>query len=126
MKKELFKYEGRFQLWSYTVSHGQLLLRSTPSAARATQIDVLFKGVSAISLSTNLDGLEVLHDEGATLPTTAEPQGGTKLFIVRGLEEEGYVVAGAVFHIEGLGSYWDSSPLIPGLPTFPKFPPLKE
>jgi hypothetical protein len=116
MARRLFKYAGRFQIWSYTVSHGQLLLRSTRSPERATQIDVLFKNVSALSLSTTFDGLEVFDDEDAVLPVFAKPIHGRRVFIVRACDVEYYVVAGAVFHVESQASHNDSSPL---QPTFP-------
>lgn len=113
MTKPLFNYDGRFQWWSYTVSHGQLLLRCPPSPKRATQVDVLFKNVSSVSLPTTVDDLEVIDGEGTALPTLVGPVGGRKVFIVRAIGVDGYVVAGAVFHREWQGSHSDPSPLIP-------------
>ena len=57
-KDEPTAYEtGRqFQLWEYRVSHGQMLLRSVPSGEDATNVDVLFWGVSRIDLPTRFDG----------------------------------------------------------------------
>ena len=117
MGKMLFKYAGAFQWWSYTVSHGQLLLRSTRSSGRPTQVDVLFKDVVAVQLPTLIHDLEVLETdrEGAAGRMPFDSQ-GRAIFIVRGRDTEGYVVAGAVFHDEGDHAYYDPSPL---LPTFP-------
>lgn len=116
----LFKYDGRFQWWSYDVSHGQLLLRSTPSSARSTQVDVLFKNVSSVSIPTTLDDLEVLDGEGSHVPTINGPVGGHNVFVIRASGVEGYVLAGAVFHREWQGKHSDPSPLVP------TFPPTKQ
>jgi hypothetical protein len=112
----LFKYDGRFQWWSYTVGHGQLLLRSTWSAARPTQVDILFKDVVAVSLPTSVDDIEILESDITDEPGLAV-LAGRKRFVVRGREVDGYVIAGAIFHTEGELSHGDQSPLLP------KFPP---
>jgi hypothetical protein len=39
-----------FQLWTYTVSMGRLLLRSTKSDQFVTRLDVAFQNVQAIQL----------------------------------------------------------------------------
>jgi hypothetical protein len=111
--KHLFGYRGRFQWWSYTVSHGQLLLRSTKSSLRPTQVDILFKDVSMVALSTSIEDVEVLEE----LVEEEQSRENRKRFLVRGVGVDGYVVAGAVFHAEGDYSHWDSSPLVV------KFPP---
>ncbi|HEX6685287.1 MAG TPA: hypothetical protein VF062_21025 [Candidatus Limnocylindrales bacterium] len=42
--RELFRSDRQFQIWAYTTSHGQLLLRATPrQPSHSTTIDVLFK-----------------------------------------------------------------------------------
>ena len=114
--KHLFKYDGRFQWWLYTVSHGQLLLRSTSSSRRPTQVDVLFKDVLAVELPTSIDDIEVLEAEMTEEPSRLRSS-SRKRFLIRGSNVNGYVIAGAVFHVEGEQSHEDPSPLIP------KFPP---
>lgn len=120
--KQLFKYDGRFQWWSYTVSHGQLLLRSTPSTTRATQVDVLFKDVSSVSLPTTSDDLEVFDGEGMglPLPLPVGPIEGRKMLVVRGRGVDGHVVAGAAFHREWHGTHSDPGPLVPTFPPMAK------
>jgi hypothetical protein len=59
-----FSSDRRFQLWSYRVSHSQLLLRSVKDAEHTSRIDVLFKGVDALDLPTRLDGLVIENCEG--------------------------------------------------------------
>lgn len=49
-----------FQMWRYTVSHGQLLLRSTKEdGEQTTRIDILFKGVRRIDMPTLTNGLRI-------------------------------------------------------------------
>jgi hypothetical protein len=40
----------RFQVWEYTVSHAQLLLRSVRDEIHPTRVDVLFKNVGYMAL----------------------------------------------------------------------------
>ena len=47
----------KFQLWTYAVSHAQMLLRSNQSESSRTRIDLLFKNVHAVNLATVLDGV---------------------------------------------------------------------
>lgn len=57
-------FVGRFQLWSYTVSHATLHLRSPASLDRGTQIDVLFVGVEAVQLPTTFTNLAITVELG--------------------------------------------------------------
>ena len=116
MTQQLFRYDGRFQWWSYTVSHGQLLLRSTRSATRDTQVDVLFKDVGLVCMPTSIEDIEVFTGDDSDLPKGIHLADGRKIFVVRGRELSGVVSAGVVLHLEGPGSHNDPSPLIP---TFP-------
>lgn len=63
MERVHFAYRGIFRCWSYTARHGQLLLRSTKSAERPTQVDVLFKNVSAVNLRTVMQDLELVETD---------------------------------------------------------------
>ena len=100
------------------MGHGQLLLRSTKSPARATQVDVLFKDVVAIQLPSSLMDLEVLErDELEPYQQKTVDRKGRRVFDVRGRGIEGYVVAGAVFHDEGDHSHNSPSPLVPPVPS---------
>jgi hypothetical protein len=111
VERVLFTDRGTFQWWSYTVSHGQLLLRSPKSADRPTQIDILFKNVSAVELRTVMEGLEVIE-------TDARPKnaaGDDRVFLVRSRDFAGFVLAGAVTRDEGDHEYYEQSPLLPSL-----------
>src|SRR4051794_11561024 len=66
----LFKSDRPFQLWDYTVSHRQLLLRS-PIAPRTstsprftTNVDLVFWGVESLSIPTWFEGLQVSLSPG--------------------------------------------------------------
>ncbi len=48
-----------FQIWTYSVSHGQLLVRSPKSKKYPTNVDVSFFGVKLIDLSTGFIGLTI-------------------------------------------------------------------
>ncbi|MGW5570396.1 hypothetical protein ACWEVD_04275 [Nocardia thailandica] len=62
--RELYRSERGFTLWAYTVSHGQLLLRSPCGSdwrgrPTTTTIDILFKPVSAMNLQARYDGVVI-------------------------------------------------------------------
>lgn len=105
-----------FQLWGYTVSHRELLLRSTKSADYPTRIDVFFKGVKEFHLPTSFKGLSIAHaslDELRTLPSHrggwAESGSDLKFFKIGGADFVGYVVALVVFCHEDDGEYCEPS-----------------
>ena len=114
MPNELLNCSRPFQIWEYTVGHAQLLLRSPKAVDLPTRVDVLFKNVAAIHLQTNLDSLRVseaiegeeigLHSGlGATISKNR------KIFVVRGSDFVGYVIAGAIAWHEDDGEYHDPS-----------------
>ena len=102
-------------MWKYTVSHHQLLLRSTKSPDSATRIDVFFKGVSEFHLPTILTGLSIAEASEADVrrlcslrksPSFSE---STKVFTVQGIDFLGYVAAMVVFSHEDEGEYDEPS-----------------
>lgn len=117
MDKILFADRGKFQWWSYTVGHGQLLLRSTKSSDRPTQIDVLFKNVSAVSLRAVIDDLEVVETDRDVEGMIGDESILAKVFLVRSRGYEGLVVAGSVVRDEGDHEYHEQSPLLPTFAT---------
>lgn len=54
-----FQSKRRFELWRYTVSHGQLLLRSNKSNEHSTRVEILFKGVHAMNLCSLMRGISI-------------------------------------------------------------------
>lgn len=113
--KTQLDFERPFRIWSYIVSHNQLLLRSTKGTDAKTRIDVLFKNVSLINIASNLDGL-VIEEAGPDeirLDCTDVHLKGRKVFRVTSRNCQGYVVAGAVVVHEDEGDYLDPSVLLP-------------
>ena len=54
-----FQSDRRFELWRYTVSHSQLLLRSNKTNELSTRVEILFKGVDAVNLCSLLNGISI-------------------------------------------------------------------
>src|SRR5262245_15798235 len=107
-------FQRRFEMWLYAVGHGQLLLRSNRSDEVPTRIEVLFKNVAALELPTLFDGLsitEATSDEAQSLNIQLGscPADRRKVFLLRGTNYLGYVVAGAVFWHEDQGNHYDES-----------------
>ena len=106
--------ERMFQVWGYTVSHRQLLLRSTKSETLSTRVDVLFKNVKAMCLPTLMDGLVIELADGPeteriTLETGFVANDETTFFSLATAHGGSYVVAGAVFADEDSGEYFEPS-----------------
>jgi hypothetical protein len=112
------RYPGRqFQLWTYTVSHGQLLLRSTRSEAHPTRCEILFKGVVRMDLPALMDDVEVEVAAEGDVPSFALELGayerwGHLVYRVRGRGFVGYVVALGVWCAEDDGEYYTPSRLL--------------
>jgi hypothetical protein len=103
-----------FQLWSYSVSHGELLFRSTKSTEFSTRIDVFFKGVKEVHLPTTSDGLSVTEGSDTDIrklsPLRQSPFGeDVKLFTVEGADFVGYVAALVALSHEDNGEYNEPS-----------------
>ncbi len=104
----------KFQIWRYTVSHGQLLIRSTKSDSVSTRVDVLFKGVLSINLPTLFNGLTVEELRSAEAGDPKISLGAwnplnMQVYEVSGSNYRGYVVAAAVFWAEDSGEYYSPS-----------------
>lgn len=109
-------FVGRFQMWSYSPSHGRLLLRSTKSADRNTQVDVLFKNVAVISIPVVFDNLEIHRaplESLTPLPSFGVLSAvGRDFFQIVGRDVEGYVIAGLVLWDESDGEFDAPSTLL--------------
>ena len=98
-----FESSRRFQVWLYTVSHAQLLLRSTKTGDHATRIDLLFKNVRSLNLPTATDGLRVREVERG-------------VYQLNGPDWQGLIEAEAFFDSEDEGEYHEPSPFQGSLP----------
>jgi hypothetical protein len=116
----------RYQLWQYSVSHGQLLLRSPKDATHGTRVDVLFSGVRSLNLPTLIDGLSI---EESKEPAAVRDVGnlgawstggeraslnGYKLYRLKGPDCDGHIVAASVTHLEDEGEYHEPTRLVQG------------
>jgi hypothetical protein len=109
-------HRGKFQLWSYSVGHGLLLLRSPKSKVRATQVDILFKNVAALKIPTVFNDVhikEVLFDELQPKPELGDLTiANRKIFCASGQNFSGYIIADAVMVDESDREYDSISPLL--------------
>ena len=114
---ESISIRRRFQVWSYAVGHGLLLLRSTKNEEHDTQVDILFTNVSFMSLPTlceHVHIVEVPKEKLMNLPIQAGVLGigDRNCYQVSGIDWSGYVVAGTVRSVENTAEYFDRSALI--------------
>jgi hypothetical protein len=108
MRELLYSSARRFQMWLYSPSHSQLLLRSNKSETERTRIDLLFKGVDALNLNSLLDGVRVEKDESKDEASVAVKFGKT-LYRLSGVEFNGFVVASSFSHMTDEGEYFEPS-----------------
>lgn len=99
------------------MGHKRLLLRSVKSSEAPTRVDVLFKNVAKLSLPTTLKGLIVEPASVEVVRTLAHgsesfPMEDRTMFLIRGDGYDGYVVAGAMAHLEDIGEYDEESRLL--------------
>ncbi len=114
MDVAIIKSNRLFQLWSYSVSHRELLFRSIKSGVCATRIDVFFKGVKEIHLPTTSDGLSVTEASEADLRQISALRESAfekniKVFMVEGANFVGYVAALIALAQEDEGEYDEPS-----------------
>src|SRR5215469_6385697 len=100
MATQIINSERRFQIWTYWVSHQQLLLRSNKSPDAPTRIEVLFEGVMEFHLPTIFGGLSVQlasDDEIRNLcilrASFLSEFRQFKIYMVKGTDFVGYVAA---------------------------------
>jgi hypothetical protein len=113
--KDHLDQRRQFQVWSYTTSHGQLLLRSSKSINYNSRFDVLFKDVAYICIPAVFNCLKVIELDGD--PEVSIMLGDLSLhdrtiFRIAGEGYSGYIVAGAIFWNEDQGEYDEPSPLL--------------
>ena len=105
MKDRLFSSPRTFRVWSYSVGHLTLLLRSTKedtSPRSSTRVDVVFVSVRSINIPTTLHGVEIFEaDEGECAARGIVLEKDQRLWIVRGQGYDGHIVGG------GMGSHED-------------------
>lgn len=73
-----FRSGRTFRLWTYTVSHRQLLLRSLKTESHPTRIEVLVKDVRYVALPTTMEGLTFHRCDASEVPpelSSLSPEG---------------------------------------------------
>ena len=104
-----FESPRKFMILSYSVSHGQLLLRSQPEKKDDIRIDVLFKAVMAMELRARSEGLHISKipfEELEGLPSRPLDligDGQESAYLVSGKGWSGYVLGLSVFTVEDYG-----------------------
>ncbi|HEY1265791.1 MAG TPA: hypothetical protein VGH16_00945 [Candidatus Binatia bacterium] len=121
MSAEVINSKRFFQLWSYSVSHGELLFRSTKSELFPTRIDILFKGVTEFHLPTISTDLSITEASDIeirdlyTLSPASSKDTHVKVYVVKGRRARsvddylGYIIALAAFTHEDEGEYHEPS-----------------
>ena len=112
--KKLIEFNRNFQIYSYSASHGALLLRSPKSDSRSTRVDVLFTDVRLIAMRAFLSKLlieegdisDVEEHDAKRFPNLEH---GHKIFLITGGEWTGYIIGGSVQWHEDQGQYGQPS-----------------
>ena len=107
----------RFELWMYLVSHRQLLLRSNKSEQHAQRCEILFTNVARVDLPTLVDDLEIHLATDETTPAAVAHLGALErtdraVYLIRGQNCRGYIVAGSMAFKEDHGEYYSPSGLL--------------
>ncbi len=99
-----------FELWQYSVGHGELLLRSPKSSRCSTRVSILFTNVASLSSPTCFEGLAIrLGDASVVDPRSLGllGLGSRQVYLIAGASWRGYVVAGSVASAEDEAEYND-------------------
>ena len=115
---KIFNSERLFEVWQYSVSHRQLLLRSNKSNLAPTRIEVLFKDIAFMMIVPTLKGLAITACEPGkeNLPAYLNIAGAKKgLYRIDAEGFVGYVIAGSVITGEDELEYYQPSGLLPGI-----------
>lgn len=89
----IVRWDRDFQVWYYTVSYHQLLLRSSKTGATGTRIDILFSNVYSMLLRPSYANLRIDVADGNWPYGSVEPPSGTRAnwYILN--DDEGHVLA---------------------------------
>jgi hypothetical protein len=99
IENPVFRSKRLFQVWRYTVSHRQLLLRSNKVSPETRRIEILFKDVSFMQIGPSFRGLEItICDPHAIsdLKTLNLEIGTRSLYLLRGEGFRGFIAAGSM------------------------------
>lgn len=110
-------FKRSFVLFSYSLSHGLLLLRSAKSPTCPKRVNILFQDVRAIECRTDFPdlvveevGADFLNDVRSKAREVVEP--GHKVYSLKSGHWIGFVVGGIVSHQEDEGEFFAPSSLL--------------
>jgi hypothetical protein len=88
-----------FELWKFTASHGQLLLRANNTNVATTRVEILFKGVLVLNLTARLKGLSIDAEQRLQVRDFlgSIDIGGRNFYRVATADFTGYVVAASFY-----------------------------
>jgi hypothetical protein len=115
-EKVIFSSNRKFEVWRYTVSHHQLLIRSNKHNSSSTRIEVLFKDVVFMAIPPVMNGLTITKCDAIDDVPLANLAGLHSLKPWYRIDADrlvGYVAAGAFITNEDELGYEDASPLMP-------------
>jgi hypothetical protein len=118
MRKSLKNFGRTFQLWTYSVSHSQLLFWSTKDVGRyETRIEVLFTGVVALEAAASIQQFEVEEQNVESFLLERPQLHGSafrraRVYRLRGTDHDGYVVAEGAYWNEDGAEFSDPSRLM--------------
>ena len=111
------KFDRKFVVFSYEISHGLLLLRSAKNPLQPKRIDILFQDVRALECRTEFENLtieevgpEFLDGVRSKAREVIEP--GNKVYSLTSGDWIGYVVGGIVTQCEDEEDFFAVSRLL--------------
>ena len=109
-----FQSDRFFELWKYTASHGQLLLRANKTNVLTTRVEILFKDVLVLNLIAMLKGVSVDTELRAQDHSSLERMdlGKRNLYRVSTENFAGYVVAASFYVHEDELDFHEPSALL--------------
>ena len=97
MPGDILSSPRKFEVWRYTVTHGQLLLRSNKGRSEQTRIEVLFRDVAFMALGPLMHGLVISEIAStSTPPGLKDVQSSRPWYCLRTEGWTGYVSAGSL------------------------------
>ena len=119
-----FKSDRKFSVFSYSVSHGPLLLRSGRTNEHHTRIDVLILDVRAMEIRSWFEGFEIaLVDPDYLQDFRSRPaemmEVGLNAYAISGKGWQGFIVGGNLCVHEDEADFMAPSALLPN-----PYPPI--
>jgi hypothetical protein len=116
---ELFSSSRAFELWMYTVSHAQLLIRSNKGGTQTSRVELLFKDASLIHIGTVMRGISVEIvplERFVTLDAAKHKIHDRNIYQISSSDFTGYIVASAFVVHEDEREFNEPSGMLEGQP----------